>query len=373
MIDRQVELQINQLRELFRERSIENFNRIKSMKKRHYRLDQNDTLTVVINQGCRLGCSSCFRTPMAGRLMDAALFRRLADYASRHFHSLSITGGEPTEVMDLIVAAARKHPDLRMNVTTSGERFDDALIDCLHSSPNIFPVLSLNGIGESHDASRHPGSFEIIMRSLDNLRKRQIPYGVLTVINAANVALLLSDELVNFFDEIGACTLEFLQYYPIGTRDHARSGLALSSRETDESLRYREMLERRNTYGFLYRSSQPQKRRCQRALQVFCGGEVSYCPFSAWGFDRIEFDDTDDQIKSKLDSHLESWTGLTTASPAYCPLQSNTKGYIDFFSGFGHRLAEPTGILDEQSDTHQAYCLAARNSQVLNPEIPPQG
>lgn len=355
-----------QLRKLFREQSLINLRRLKAQENRHYRVDRNDTLTVVINQGCRLGCSSCFRTLEEKREIDAGLLHRVADYAARHFHSLSLTGGEPTDSIPLIVETARKHPDLRINVTTNGEEINDAVFRSLSTAPNIFPVLSLNGIGNRHDASRHPGSFQQLMTTVDCLRKLQIPFGVLTVINGTNISQLLTGELAGFIDAIGACSLEFLQYYPIGTRDHTCSELPLTSRQIDESLTYRDTLEGENRYSFSYRSSQSGGKRCQRALQVFIDGEISYCPFSVWGFDRIKSDDTDDMIRSKFDHHFKQWTVLTAESPSFCPLQSNTKGYVDFFSRNGTRLYEPTGILDVKSPAHETYCNTAGASQILN-------
>lgn len=355
------------LRRLYRERSHENLARIRALTGRHYRLDRNDTLTVVINQGCRLGCRSCFRTPEAARTMDSSLFATVAGYAARHFHSLSVTGGEPTESIELVREVAGNYPDLRINLTTNAEQFDHATLAALRASPNIYPILSLNGMGAVHDASRHPGSFIRIVQTIEGLREWRIPFGILMTINRTNMAQLISGELAAFVDNVGACTLELFQFYPIGTGARNGTLLALSSRDMDESLTYRDRLERTNPYGFLYRSAQTPGKKCHRALQVFIDGEVSYCPFSVWGFDRIIPADSDQEIRRKLERHLRGWEALRAQTPSYCPLQSNTNGYIDFFSTTGAELWRPTGLLDKSSEQFTEYCQTAGESRRLTP------
>ena len=355
------------LRKIFKQRSKDNLRRLKSLGRRHYRLGWNDTLTVVVTQNCRIGCKSCSRTDKKERSMDAVFLNRIVDYAYRHFHSVSITGGEPTECIEMVVDVARRYPDLRVNVTTSGEKVDQRMLDIMSSSPNIYPLISLNGIGDVHDSSRHPGSFGNVIQSIERLRARHIPFGILSVVNRTNIAQLLSNELVEFVDRIGACTLELFQYYPIGDARESYGQLQLSSREMDESLNYRNRLFRSNPYRFLFKANQSNAKRCRRELQVFVDGEVSYCPFSVWGGDKIAVVDSDETIQRKLDRYNHEWNELTAQSPSYCPLQSNTKGYIDFFAGFGSELSKPTGILDWKSTVHESYCRMAAMSELLTP------
>lgn len=357
------------LRKIFKQQSRINLNRLKSCHKRHFRMDWNDTLTIVVNQGCHYKCKSCFRTQREVRIMDEALLNRTVNYASGHFHSVSITGGEPTECIEMIVNTAKQHPNMRINITTNGEAFNNKTVESIGSSSNIYPIISLNGIGEIHDFSRHPGSFNRVLETIQKLSVRHIPFGILTVVNRSNVIQLLSNEFVDFVDRIGACTLEFFQYYPIGDSALQNGKLMLSSEDMDSSLKYRSELARLNPYGFRYRYSQANSKRCHRALQIFIDGSVSFCPFSCWGFDKISTTDSDEAIKQKLNRYNPEWKKLTAQSPAYCPLQSNTKGYIEFFSEYGLELFRPTGILNKASDVHNLYCYNALNSEILNPGV----
>ncbi len=356
------------LRDIFRKRLKDNLRRLRSIKNRDYKAGQNDTLSVVSNQGCSLGCKSCARTNKTDeQVMDIRLLHHVMSYASRHFHSISITGGEPTDCIEMIVDTAKQHPDLRVNVTTHGENMDLNLLDYISSSPNIYPLISLNGIGDIHDSSRHPGSFSNVIQSISKLRKRQIPFGIISVVNKTNLAQLLSNELVEFVDLIGACTLELFQYYPIGLSEKCYEMLQLSSLDMDRSIAYRNRLFQSNPYHFLFKAKQSNTERCARELQIFVDGAVSYCPFSVWAGGIITVADTDEVIRKKLNRDLTEWNKLTAHSHSYCPLQSNTKEYINFFSKWGSEQSEPTGILDQNSNVHESYCRMAAMSETLTP------
>ncbi|NQT93958.1 MAG: radical SAM protein [Lentisphaerae bacterium] len=335
-----------ELRRDFRARSRGNLRRVKSLKDRHFNMGENDTLTVVVCQGCGIGCRSCSRSPVEPATMDGALLNRLIDYAVGNFHSISLTGGEPTDCMDLYFDIAGRHADLRVNVTTNGEGFSDETIAGIAEYPNVYPIISINGSDAAvHDASRHPGSFDEVVRGIERLRERRVPFGALTMINRTNLEQVLTGELAGFVDMIGACTLETFQYHPLGESEEYRVALRLSDEAAAWAVEYRNRLFADNPYAFLFKSAQPAAKRCARELQVFLNGEVSYCPFSVWGFEKIEVPDSDMDIQRKLEMYRGEWEEMAGASPGYCPLQDHTAAFIEFFSSHGTQFFRPTGIL----------------------------
>ncbi len=356
---------LRNMKEQFKSQSEKNLMRIKSKKNRHFNIAWNDSLTLVISQGCKNNCKSCFRTFSGNGKMDSLLFKHMLNYADRHFHSVSITGGEPTEHFDLIVQEAKNFPDLRINMTTNLENIDDEIIEALKNTPNIFPLVSLNGIEEEHDKSRYKGSFKKVYGSIQRLINNRIPFGILTVVNQQNISQILSNELAEFVNRIGARTLEFLQYYPIGNNASDFQNLILSSEQIDEAIKYRNNLLVNNPYDFLFKAAQLPSKRCHREIQIHVDGTISYCPFSAWGFEKVYHTDSDEVILEKINCHLKEWNKLITKSDSFCPLQCNTVDYINFFEKNGDPYIRSTGILDKTSDAFKNYCSTAENAQML--------
>nr|WP_321358066.1 radical SAM protein [uncultured Draconibacterium sp.] len=356
---------LKNMKEQFKLQSKLNLARIKSKTNKHFNIAQNDSLTLVIAQGCKNNCKSCCRTFSGNSKMNPLLFNHMLDYAHRHFHSVSITGGEPTEHFDLITKYAGNYPDLRINITTNGENFNDEIIKLLKTTPNLFPLISLNGIEEVHDKSRCDGSFKKVYESIQRLINNRIPFGVLSVINQQNISQILSSEFPEFINKIGACTLELFQYYPVGNNKSDFKNLMLSSEQIDEAIKSRNNLFIDNPYDFLFRSAQLSSKRCHREIQINVDGSISYCPFSIWGLEKVSESDSDETILQKINRHLDKWDTLTSKSPAFCPLQSNTAEYINFFEKNGNQHSPSTGILNKTSNTFKSYCAAAKKAKML--------
>ncbi len=352
-------------KELFKSQLALNLKRIKSKKNKHFNIAWNNSLTLVIAQGCKNNCKSCSRTFSGNNNMDPLLFNHLLDYGSKHFHSVSITGGEPIEHFRLISKYAKNYPDLRVNITTSGENLNHEIIESLTTIPNIFPLISLNGIGEVHDQSRYNGSFEKTYESILKLITNRIPFGIITVINQSNISQILSGELTEFVNKIGACTFELFQYYPIGNNESDFQKFMLPGKQIDEAIKYRNNLFSNNPYDFLFKAAQLPSKRCHREIQINVDGSISYCPFSIWGFEKVYTSDSEDIILEKINRHLNKWNDLTSKSSSFCPLQCNTADYIDFFENNGNRHSRSTGIFDKTSHAFKAYCSEAKKAKML--------
>ncbi|WP_461632526.1 radical SAM protein [Labilibaculum euxinus] len=356
---------LRRIKEQFKSQLALNLKRIKLRKNKHFNIAWNDSLTLVIAQGCKNNCKSCCRTFSGNNNMDPLLFNHMLDYASKHFHSVSITGGEPMEHFALISKYAKNYPGLRINITTSGENLNHEIIESLKTIPNIFPLISLNGIEEVHDKSRYDGSFEKAYESILKLITNGIPFGIITVINQYNISQILSNELAEFVNSIGACTFELFQYYPIGNDESNLQDLMLSGKQIDEAVKFRNKLFLNNPYDFLFRAAQLPSKRCHREIQINVDGSISYCPFSVWGFEKVYASDSDEVILEKINRHLNKWNNLTSKSPSFCPLQCNTADYLGFFESNGNQHSPATGILDKTSNAFKNYCSAAKEANML--------
>lgn len=182
---------------------------------------------------CNLDCHYCFYLQKEAlyphsdfRMADEVLARFVSQYIEAHATAPEVTfawqGGEPT-LMGLAfferLVALQQHyrrPGQRIlnALQTNGVLLDDAWGQLLRQHDFLVGV-SLDGPAALHDLYRQDKggkpTFARVLAGIDVLKTHQVPFNVLTCVNAANVQHPLT--VYRFLrDEIGA---EFIQFIPI--------------------------------------------------------------------------------------------------------------------------------------------------------------
>ncbi len=165
-------------------------------------------IQAVVTRKCNLNCDYCnvklsgdreltMSSPVVDRVIRAA-----GDAPAGRL--VMVTGGEPLLVPDItlgILSSIEPPSVLFTNATLMNHDLALKIRDT-----GAAPVVSLDGMGESHDRNRC-GSFEAAARGLDVLRNSGVPFGISTVVTRAN--------LRNFDGEIEA-VLDRFQPVSIG-------------------------------------------------------------------------------------------------------------------------------------------------------------
>lgn len=180
---------------------------------------------------CNLDCTYCFyleknrlypnsETPtMSGEVLEK--------YISRYIHSqpgdtvtFAWQGGEPTllkvDYFQRVVELQQKHADgktIENAFQTNGLLLDDKWCT-LFKEAGFLVGLSIDGPEDLHDAyrinSRGSGSFKLVMRGLEYLKKHQVEFNTLTALHRGNVDDPL--RIYHFLKEIGS---KYQQFIPI--------------------------------------------------------------------------------------------------------------------------------------------------------------
>ncbi|MBI9036305.1 MAG: radical SAM protein, partial [Bacteroidales bacterium] len=256
-----------------------------------------------------------------------------------------ITGGEPTECLDLILEETKKKKDVFFALTTNAEHLSRDMLENIKRAGNMMLVISLDGIGSVHNQSRKEGSFDRILNSITLIKEYQIPFGFNTVANAFNLKQILNMDLGYFIHSIGGCSWEILRYYPIGS--HADNFKMLMLNESEHMLlkAYREKLAQQNPFDFVFTSPENNIQKCNKSIHINPRGYFSYCPFSAWALGKIEVSDSAEMVARKILLKENAWSDLTQLTSGFCPLQDNLNKYIEFHELNGEVFLEATGIL----------------------------
>ena len=151
------------------------------------------TLVICPTMGCNFDCPYCFEDHHAGT-MDQKVCDDVIALAERimkmhRIRKISVTwfGGEPLLGMDVITdlsdrlaaLAAKEQADYTADIITNGYLLTQEIVDTLASRHVTRMQVTLDGIGKTHDATRHlKGGGPTFHRITENLRTLKIPFDV---------------------------------------------------------------------------------------------------------------------------------------------------------------------------------------------------
>lgn len=161
-------------------------------------------VTLVLTHDCNLGCGYCYAGAKFNRKMPSEVASKGIDMAMRSGAKevqLSFFGGEPLLAWDELVRSTKEAKekakargiDLRLCVTTNGTLLTDERAAIL-GELDVYVGLSIDGTREAHEAGRPKmgggSSFDDVLRGLDVLLRRGMPFETISVVSPANVRWL---------------------------------------------------------------------------------------------------------------------------------------------------------------------------------------
>ena len=191
---------------------------------------------------CNLACPYCFYTPKCKLYPDTkrhvmneavleAMVKQLMPLAG-NMASFGWQGGEPTlmgvdfykKAIALQAKYAQRGQTISNCLQTNAILLDEKWAEFLRAY-NFLLGVSLDGPKEIHDHYRvnaaGMGSYDRVMDRIRLLRKKNVEFNILTLLNAKNAPL--AGELYRFFVSHG---LKYLQFVPCIEHDPITGGLA---------------------------------------------------------------------------------------------------------------------------------------------------
>ena len=153
------------------------------------------------------------------------------------------SGGEPLVRKDDIIRLCEAHPDCEFAAFTNGTLIDEKFADEMLRVKNFVPAISIEGFESATDFRRGTGTYQAVLRAMDILKKRKLPFGVSCCYTSKNLDSISSEEFINHVIEQGAKFAWFFHYMPVG--NEAVTEL-LPSPEQRKTM-YRRIREYRNT------------------------------------------------------------------------------------------------------------------------------
>lgn len=166
---------------------------------------------------CNLKCVGCWagEYPKTDVISFERLDRLLEEAKELGIYWVVMSGGEPflyPHLFDL----AMKHRDTCFMIYTNGTLIDEKVADLLFKAANLTPAISLEGWEEATDKRRGKGVFAKVMRAMDLLKERGIPFGFSLTITRENCYEVMSEKFIDFLIEKGCLYGWTFHYVPVG-------------------------------------------------------------------------------------------------------------------------------------------------------------
>lgn len=203
-----------------------------------------------VTEECDLHCKFCFadsRKPLPDELSTTEVLQMLNNITEAGTQNISLGGGEPTLRKDLldIVYYAAICKKMLVALNTHGQHLERSYVRALARAGLRQVKVSTDGLKDSHEWNRGPGTFEKCIQALQFCKEEDIP----SVIFIATISQLNYEEvpqMIKLCMDMGI-DIALVQLLPLG-RGKSWKHLMLTREQTEQWQRY--MFEQQKVYGW---------------------------------------------------------------------------------------------------------------------------
>lgn len=167
---------------------------------------------------CNLKCTGCWAAEY-GNQMNLT-YEELDDIVRQGkelgTYIYLFTGGEPLVRKGDIIRLCDAHPDCVFSTFTNGTLIDEAFVNEMLRVKNFVPAISIEGFEEATDSRRGDGTYRKIIRAMEILKSKKLPFGISCCYTSANAEVIGSEEYFDYMIELGAKFAWFFTYMPVG-------------------------------------------------------------------------------------------------------------------------------------------------------------
>lgn len=179
-------------------------------------------LIASITSSCNLHCAGCYSRCNNATVDEAPVRQLTAEEWLNIFKEANelgtsyilLAGGEPMLRRDIIEAAG-KIKNIIFPIFTNGTYVDDKYYQLFDKRRNLLPVLSIEGGREETDARRGKGIYDVLMKNMENFKKRNLLFGASVTVTTENVREVVSDEFIDSLAEKGCKVVVFVEFVPV--------------------------------------------------------------------------------------------------------------------------------------------------------------
>lgn len=167
---------------------------------------------------CNLHCTDCWAAEYGSRLN--LTYEEMDDIVNQAndlgCYMFLFTGGEPLVRKKDILRLCEEHNDCVFLSFTNATLIDEEFADAMLRVKNFVPAISVEGFEQATDDRRGQGTYQAVIRAMEILRRKRLPFGISCCYTSANTEVIGSEA---YFDDMiakGAKFAWFFTYMPCG-------------------------------------------------------------------------------------------------------------------------------------------------------------
>ena len=126
------------------------------------------------------------------------------------------SGGEPLVRKKDIIRLCEKHDDCAFLSFTNATLIDEDFADEMLRVQNFIPAISVEGFEEETDMRRGKGTYAAVVKAMDILKAKKLPFGFSTCYHRQNTDVIGSEAYFDAMIEKGCKFGWFFTYMPVG-------------------------------------------------------------------------------------------------------------------------------------------------------------
>lgn len=179
-------------------------------------------LIASITSSCNLHCAGCY-SRCNEATVDAEPVQQLkgSEWADIFDEAeglgvsfIMLAGGEPLLRSDVINAAAARE-NILFPIFTNGTYIGDKYLKLFDEHRNLVPVMSIEGGREETDSRRGEGVYDMLIKNMDEFKKRHLLFGASVTVTTENIKEVTSPEFVDILASRGCKLIIYIEFVPV--------------------------------------------------------------------------------------------------------------------------------------------------------------
>ena len=233
---------------------------------------------------CNLHCTGCWAAEYGDKLnmsletLDSII--RQGKELGTYMYIYS--GGEPLVRKKDIIKLCEMHPDCEFLAFTNATLIDEACADEMLRVQNFIPAISVEGFEEATDFRRGRGTFAAVVRAMEILKRKMLPFGISCCYTSKNVDIIGSEAYYDQMIAWGAKFCWFFTYMPVGV-DAVPELMATAEQREFMYRRVRELRRTKPLFTLDFWNDGEYVEGCiaggRHYLHINAGGDIEPCAF----------------------------------------------------------------------------------------------
>ncbi len=295
---------------------------------------------------CNLHCTGCWAAEYGSKLNLS--FEEIDSLITQGkelgVYMYIYTGGEPLVRKKDLIRLCEKHADCQFLSFTNATLIDEAFADEMLRVKNFIPAISLEGFEAATDSRRGEGVYRKVMKAMEILKEKKLPFGVSACYTSANLDSISSDAFIDHIVERGAKFIWYFHYMPVG---NAAAPELLPNPAQREKMyhRIREMRATKPIFAMDFQNDGEYVGGCiaggRRYLHINAKGDVDPCVFIHYSNANIREQTLLECLKSPLFMAYHDGQPFNENHLRPCPMLENPDMLREMVKRTGARSTDP--------------------------------